>query len=72
MKLYVITTEPAQQIAAEPATLERLTARLRTQMQERHLDGAGGDISGLPLVADPSIAPGFIHLRPTPKKDGTE
>ncbi|WP_097866550.1 hypothetical protein [Streptomyces sp. rh34] len=71
MYLYLVRTDPVQQIAAEPDTLEALTAALspRTQPPQATPEvityhAAHG--FGWPLVADPTITPGVIHCRPTP------
>jgi hypothetical protein len=70
VKLTVVTTEPVQQIAAEPATLDALTASLRATLTERFNEpittGEIGSMWGLPLVTDPDLPPGEVHMRPTP------
>lgn len=70
MNLTVVTTEPVQEIAAEPATLEALTASLRASLAARINKslGAGeiGSMWGFPLVTDPDLPPGEVHMRPTP------
>ncbi|MFJ1653472.1 hypothetical protein ACIOC2_19195 [Streptomyces sp. NPDC088337] len=71
MKFTVVTLEPVQQIAAEPQTLDQLTASLRGRLAER-LDrpvptGQVGDVFGWPLVADPHLPAGFVYLRPHPR-----
>lgn len=35
MRLIVVTIAPVQQVAAEPETLDQLTASLRAQLSER-------------------------------------
>ncbi|MER7815634.1 hypothetical protein [Streptomyces sp. NPDC096153] len=64
MKLIAVTIEPVQEIAAEPATLDLLTENLRARLEVRQFTGGIAELSGFPLVYDPSIPPGFIHLRP--------
>ncbi|MCQ9178573.1 hypothetical protein KMT30_05920 [Streptomyces sp. IBSBF 2953] len=70
MKLIAVIFEPAQQVAAEPATLDQLTATLRTQLNERLKlalpSDQLGSLFGWPLVYDERIPPGFVHLRPHP------
>lgn len=70
MKLTVVTTQPVQEIAAEPATLDALTASLRATLTERLNEtvttGEIGSMRGFPLVNDPGLPPGEVHMRPTP------
>lgn len=72
MKLIAVIFEPVQEVAAEPGTLDQLTAALRAQLSERlelTVPSAGiGSLLGLPLVADPSLLPGFVYLRPIPAR----
>lgn len=70
MNLTVVTTDPVQEIAAEPATLEALTTSLRASLAAR-IDGPLspapiGSMWGFPLVTDPDLPPGEVHMRPTP------
>ncbi|MFE2469759.1 hypothetical protein [Streptomyces mirabilis] len=71
MKLMVVTIEPVQQVAAEPNTLEEVTAALRATLTERFGEptptSQAGDVYGWPLVADPTLPPGFLYLRPHPR-----
>ncbi|MCU1614913.1 MAG: hypothetical protein JWO98_2453 [Frankiales bacterium] len=71
MKLTVISTEPVQEIAAEAATLDVLTASLRARLTkafgpEPVTTGEIGSLYGFPLVTDPALPPGEVHMRPTP------
>jgi len=72
VKLTVVTIEPVQQVAAEPGTLDQLTADLRAQLGARlELPVASdqiGDLFGWPLVPDATLPPGFVHLRPHPTR----
>lgn len=75
MKFLVVTIEPVQQVAAEPGTLDQLTASLRAELAERLGSpvptGQIGDVYGWPLVADPGLPPGLVYLRPHPRpRDG--
>lgn len=70
MKLTVISYEPYQEIAAEQATLDVLTASLRARLTEAFgpepvTTGEIGSMYGFPLVTDPEILPGFVHIRPS-------
>lgn len=70
MKLTVVTTQPVQEIAAEPTTLYALIVSLRATLTERLnqtvATGEIGSMWGLPLVNDPGVPPGEVRLRPTP------
>jgi len=55
VKLYLLRQEPAQQIAAHPDTLTVITSADRWP-----------SLLGLPLVPDPAVRPGWLHLRPLP------
>ncbi|SHI66276.1 hypothetical protein [Streptomyces sp. 3214.6] len=72
MRFIVVTFEPVQQIAAEPGTLDQLTASLRAQLSGRLevpvSTGQIGSIFDVPLVRDASLPPGFVHLRPHPTR----
>lgn len=76
MKLYLLRISPVQEIAAEPATLEFLKAALLRSPSAIDLNALPGtrpiwDPCGLGLVADPSIRPGFVHLRPIRQESAT-
>lgn len=64
MRYYVHRDEPVQEIAACQATLDELTARAQPCLNGPVWHGEPADLSGIPLVADPRIIPGSIHLRP--------
>ncbi|MDX3026756.1 hypothetical protein [Streptomyces scabiei] len=70
MKFFVVVEEPVQVIAAELGTLAALTSHLRAGLAERLEQPADtirlGDLRGFPLVADPQIPVGEVHLRPFP------
>jgi hypothetical protein len=69
-KFIVVTIEPVQQVAAEPETLDLLTASLRALLSERFGEPAPtaqvSSLYGWPLVPDATLPPGFVYLRPTP------
>jgi hypothetical protein len=71
MQLHLIRTDPVQEIAAEPATLELLITALDEATQPRlsspELITACRSGLGWPLVPDESICPGAVHLRPVPR-----
>lgn len=71
MKFLIVTIEPIQQVAAEPGTLNQLTASLHAALAERHDQPVAtsqiGNLSGWPLVADPTLPPGLVYLRPFPR-----
>lgn len=69
MELLFVRTDPVQEIAAEPATLDYLRDALRPKADEPRaapelLDVAR--LTGWPLVYDDTIRPGYVHCRPTP------
>ncbi|MEV6791287.1 hypothetical protein AB0M87_04640 [Streptomyces sp. NPDC051320] len=66
MKLILRRTEPCQEIAAEPGTLNTLMDCLRPLAKEPEpsFGGAIGSLTGMPLVADPHLLPGVVHMRP--------
>ncbi|WP_405611273.1 hypothetical protein [Streptomyces sp. NBC_01508] len=71
MDLYLMRTDPVQEIAAEPAALDALTAALSPHTQPPQ---AAPDLIahhavhgfGWPLVPDPALPPGIVHCRPAP------
>ena len=69
MELFFVRTDPVQEIAAEPGTLDLLMDVLRPKAVEpratpEFLDAARS--CGWPLVYDGMIRPGYVHCRPTP------
>ncbi|MER7813832.1 hypothetical protein [Streptomyces sp. NPDC096153] len=71
MELYLVRTDPVQQIAAEPDTLRQLLAALRPETQPAQaapelIDACRNGFTGWPLVRDSSLPPGVVHCRPTP------
>jgi len=67
--LLFVRTDPVQEIAAEPGTLDYLKDVLRPKTVEPRatpelLDAARS--CGWPLVYDDTIRPGYVHCRPTP------
>ncbi len=71
MRLHLVRTDPVQQIAAEPETLEALKAALSPltrppQATPEVITYHAAHGFGWPLVADAAITPGVIHCRPTP------
>ncbi|WP_314411404.1 hypothetical protein [Streptomyces sp. DSM 40484] len=68
MRFLLARTDPIEQIAAHPTTLPAVTALLLRHAQDPdHIPALRGIGLGLPLVPDPAIAPGTVHLRPTSK-----
>lgn len=67
--LIFVRTDPIQEIAAEPGTLDLLRDILRPKAHEPRatpelLEAARA--TGWPLVYDDTIRPGYVHCRPTP------
>jgi len=72
VKFLLVTEHPVQQIAAEPGTLAQLEDVLRQAITEPLLrpEGPAGwaaPLADWPLVSDPALIPGLIHLRPFPR-----
>lgn len=68
-ELRFIWTDPVQEIAAEPATLDQLCDTLRPKDDEPQPAPellATARLTGLPLVYDDRVPPGDVHCRPTP------
>lgn len=69
MRLTVARDAPVQEIAAEPATLDRFRELLHLAVT-RPPDAGGPVLHGgrgwlhLPLIEDPDLPPLTIHLRP--------
>lgn len=71
MHLRLVRTDPIQQIAAEPDTLEALKTALSPytrppQAAPEVITYHAAHGFGWPLVSDPTITPGIVHCRPTP------
>lgn len=69
MDLLFVRTDPVQEIAAEPATLDYLRDVLRPKVVEPRATPellAAARMTGWPLVYDDTIRPGYVHCRPTP------
>lgn len=65
MRIVIASTAPAEEIAAEPATLARLAELLdRARARPVHGRVLPGGLLALPRVADPTIPPLTVHLRP--------
>lgn len=69
MEILFVRTDPVQEIAAEPATLDYLIDVLRPKAVESRatpefLEAARA--CGWPLVYDETLLPGYVHCRPTP------
>lgn len=72
MQLHVVTIEPVQQAAAEPATLDAFTAVLQARQtgipaEPGPVGGRVGSLFDIPLVNDPSLPRGVVYLRPMPR-----
>ncbi len=71
MKLYLHRTEPVQEVAAEPATLAVFKTALSPHAQPLPATPAltpAAQLIGWPLIEDPGVAPGLVHLRPRPDR----
>jgi hypothetical protein len=69
MELLFIHTDPVQEIAAEPATLDLLKDILRPKDDEPRATPellTAARAMDWPLVYDKTIRPGYVHCRPTP------
>ncbi|MCX5522620.1 hypothetical protein OG342_07045 [Streptomyces bobili] len=69
MDLYFVRTDPVQQIAAEPATLDLLLDILRPKAVEQRAAPellAAVRACDWPLVYDETLRPGIVHCRPMP------
>lgn len=69
MEILFVRTDPIQEIAAEPGTLDLLKDILRPKAIEPRatpelLEAARA--CGWPLVYDETLRPGIVHCRPTP------
>jgi hypothetical protein len=66
VRIVIESTLPVQEIAAEPATLDRLRLLLARARTAPHHPGRvlPGGLLALPLVADTSVPPLTVLLRP--------
>lgn len=65
MRIVIASTEPVEEIAAEPATLARFGLLLdRARQAPAHGRVLPGGLLALPRVPDPDIPPLTVHLRP--------
>jgi hypothetical protein len=66
VRIVIASTNPVEEIAAEPATLDRLRLLLDRARTGPHHPGRvlPGGLLALPLVPDPRIEPLTVHLRP--------
>lgn len=69
MKFYLLRHDPVQEIAAHPDTLAELVAALPKAEPQQPPGRTTGFASllDLPLVPDPELQPGLLHLRPFPR-----
>lgn len=67
--LTVVTTDPVQEIAAEPATLDALKRRYFAEPVSRLGAQVGqiGQFFGFPMIPDADLPPGEVHMRPHPQ-----
>ncbi|MFH9823040.1 hypothetical protein [Streptomyces bobili] len=68
MKLYFVRTDPVQEVAAEPATLDLLTDILRPKAVEPRATPeflSTARSLGWPLVYDEKLPAGVVHCRPS-------
>ena len=69
MELLFVRTDPVQEIAAEPGTLDTLIDILRPKAAEDRATPellAAARAMDWTLVYDATILPGYVHCRPTP------
>jgi hypothetical protein len=67
MELLFVRTDPVQEIAAEPHTLDELRDILRPKEDESRAAPellAAARLTDWPLVYDESLRPGVVHCRP--------
>jgi len=68
VEILFIRTDPVQEIAAEPGTLDYLADVLRPKAVEPRATPellAVARLTGWPLVYDDTIRPGYVHCRPS-------
>lgn len=72
VELLFVRTDPVQEIAAEPGTLDLLKDVLRPKAVEPRATPeflAAARACDWPLVYDQALRPGIVHCRPTPGAD---
>lgn len=67
MKVYLIRTEPVQEVAAHPDTLQLLIQRLKDDARPAPPELGDSLFFGWSLVPDPTLARDIVHLRPYPR-----
>lgn len=68
MQILFVRTDPVQEIAADPATLDLLKDIFRPKAVEHRATPellAAARAMDWPLVYDKTIRPGYVHCRPT-------
>lgn len=66
-ELVFVFTDPVQEIAAEPGTLDRLRSSLHAECGAVASPSlALPPLTGWPLVHDDRLPPGLVQCRPTP------
>ncbi|MFF9002642.1 hypothetical protein ACF1GW_35535 [Streptomyces achromogenes] len=73
MEFLFVRTEPVQEIAAEPATLDLLINILRPKEDEPRATPellAAAWATGWPLVYDADLPPGMVQCRPSGRGSG--
>lgn len=68
MELHFVRTDPVQEVAAEPGTLDTLIDILRPKAVEPRAAPellAAARLTGWPLVYDETLDRGVVHCRPS-------
>jgi hypothetical protein len=68
VEIYFVRTDPVQEIAAEPGTLDTLIDILRPKTVETRATPeflTAARACDWPLVYDEAIRPGYVHCRPS-------
>jgi hypothetical protein len=63
-ELTVKKTEPVEEIAVHPDSLDAFKARMKVEGVETRLGSPVDALYGFPILADPKVAPGVVRLRP--------
>jgi hypothetical protein len=69
--LTAVREEPVEELAACPAVVEQLPTLFHASPFPRFL-GQIGSLTDLPVIADESLPPGEVHLRPHPPRKESE